>query len=126
MGNTQKKKILIIEDEAPILSMYKTEFENNGFLVFAAGNGEDGLKLAQEKIPDLVLLDIILPGLDGFAVLKEIKANAKTKNIPVVMLTNLGTSEDKIKGESFGAADYLVKASLTPIEIAQKAETYIK
>jgi len=125
MTETKQKKVLIVEDEPTISSMYKSKFETDGFLVLVAENGADGLKLAQTELPDLVLLDVILPQLDGFSVLKELKAGAKTKNIPVVLLTNLGSSEDKAKGEALGAVDYLVKASLTPIEIGEKAKTYI-
>jgi DNA-binding response OmpR family regulator len=126
MSNIKQKKILIIEDDAAISSMYRAKFEGDGFFVLDADNGLSGLELAIKEIPNLVLLDVILPQLDGFAVLSGIKNNAKTKNVPVVMLTNLGTSEDREKGEKLGAVDYLIKASFTPIEIAEKAKKFIK
>ena len=72
------------------------------------------------------MLDVMLPQLDGFSILKKIKADSKTKSIPVIMLTNLGTDEDKAKGEKLGAADYWVKASLTPTEISKKIKERLK
>lgn len=122
----QKKRILIIEDDGAINSMYKAKFESNGFEVFSAENGADGLVLAQKEKPDLIMLDVILPQLDGFSVLEKLKKDTKTKKIPVVMLTNLGTDEDKEKGEKNGALDYLVKASLTPAQIGDKIKEYLK
>jgi len=120
---TLNKKILVIEDDAMISSMYKTKFAADGFAVAIAGDGEAGLKLARQKKPDIIMLDVILPRLDGFSVLEELKKDSATKDIPVIMLTNLGTKEDKVKGEKLGAVDYLVKASLTPGQVSQKIKT---
>jgi len=106
-----------------ISSMYKTKFAADGFAVAIAGDGEAGLKLARQKKPDIIMLDVILPRLDGFSVLEELKKDSATKDIPVIMLTNLGTEEDKVKGEKLGAVDYLVKASLTPGQVSQKIKT---
>lgn len=117
-----KNKILLAEDDEMISSMYKTKFEQAGFEVLLADNGLDGLQLALSSKPDLILLDIIMPQLDGFAVLERLKMNNKTKNIPVFLLTNLGTEEDVKKGEELGAKDYLVKANLTPAEILDKVK----
>jgi|SRR3990167_8311831 len=121
-----KKKILVVEDDAMISSMYKTKFEADGFEVFIADNGASGLELAKKEMPDLIMLDVILPQLDGFAVLEQIKKDQAIKNIPVIMLTNLGTSEDKAKGETMGALDYFVKASLTPAQISAKIKEILK
>ncbi len=123
---TKKKKILIIEDEEMIKSMYKTKFEADGFEVFAVGSGSEGLEIAKTEKPDLILLDVILPQLDGFSILKELRAHEATKKIFVSMLTNLGTEEDKKKGEELGANDYLVKATLTPAQISDKVKEYFK
>jgi len=109
-----------------ISSMYKTKFEADGFEVFIADNGASGLELAKKEMPDLIMLDVILPQLDGFAVLEQIKKDQAIKNIPVIMLTNLGTSEDKAKGETMGALDYFVKASLTPAQISAKIKEILK
>ncbi|MCK4553461.1 response regulator [Candidatus Parcubacteria bacterium] len=121
-----KKKVLLVEDDKTISSMYKTKLEAGGFEVLIADNGADGLKLAKEQKPDIIMLDVILPQLDGFSVLEELKKDALTKNIPVVMLTNLGTEEDKEKGEKLGVTDYLVKASLTPAQVEEKIKQYLK
>ena len=122
----KKKKILIVEDDQIISSMYKTKLEADNFEVLIADNGADVLKLAKKQKPGIIMLDIILPQLDGFSVLEALKKNQATKNIPVVMLTNLGTDEDKIKGEKLGAIDYLVKADLTPSQIEEKIKQYLK
>jgi len=124
--NEIKKKILVIEDDEMISSMYKTKFEDNGYIVFTANNGVEGLEIAKRERPDIIMLDIILPQLDGFSVLKELKENSETKEVPVVMLTNLGTEEDKEKGDRLGAAGYLVKANLTPAEVSKEIKKYLK
>lgn len=117
-----KKTILLAEDDTMISSMYKTKLEQANFNVLVADNGADGLDLALENKPDLILLDIIMPQLDGFAVLERLKMSSKTKNIPVFLLTNLGTEEDIQKGQELGAKDYLVKANLTPAEVLDKVK----
>ncbi|MFH1662157.1 MAG: response regulator [Candidatus Falkowbacteria bacterium] len=116
---SKKNKVLIVEDEATISELYKTKLEAGGFEVFVANNGADGLKIAKEKKPHIVILDVILPQLDGFSVLEEIKKDSSTKKIPVIMLTNLGTDEDKEKGKKMGAQDYLVKSNLTPAQVEE-------
>ncbi len=115
-----KKKILVVEDDGMISSMYRTKFEADGFTVLTADNGAQGLETAKKAKPDIIMLDVILPQLDGFSVLEEIKKDQTIKNTPVIMLTNLGTDEDKKKGERMGALDYLVKASLTPGQVSAK------
>lgn len=117
-----KKKILLVEDDDMISSVYKIKFEADGFKVLIAADGAKGLELAKKEKPDIIMLDVILPGLDGFSVLEEIKKDKITRSIPVIMLTNLGTADDKIKGQKMGALDYLVKASLTPGQISEKIE----
>lgn len=121
-----KKKILVVEDDGMISSMYKTKFAADGFEVSIADNGVIGLELAKKEKPDIIMLDVILPRLDGFSVLEEIKKDPATKNIPVIMLTNLGTDEDRVKGEKMGALDYLVKASLTPGQVSEKIKKALK
>lgn len=109
-----------------ISSIYKTKFEVDGFEVIIADNGVMGLELAKKTKPDIIMLDVILPQLDGFSVLEEIKKDKTIKNIPVIMLTNLGTDEDRKKGETMGASDYLVKASLTPGQVSEKIKQALK
>ena len=121
-----KKKILIVEDDPMISSIYKTKFEADGFAAVVAGNGAEGLDIARKEQPDIIMLDVILPQIDGFSVLEELKKDKLTKDIPVIMLTNLGTDEDKAKGEKMGAVDYFVKASLTPAQISEKIKKHLK
>lgn len=120
------KKILVVEDDPMISSMYKTKFEADGFTILSAEDGLIGLETAKKEKPDIIMLDVILPRLDGFSVLEELKKDPGTKNIPVIMLTNLGTEEDKAKGEKLGALNYFVKASLTPGQISEQIKKALK
>jgi len=113
-------KILIIEDEETISSMYEASMTKAGFEVILASDGEAGIKMAVKNHPDLILLDVMIPKIDGFAVLERLKSDSVTKKIPVVMLTNLGQSEDKEKGKKLGAVDYWVKADFTPAQVNKK------
>ncbi len=118
----KKKKILLIEDEEMLANMYETKFQNEGFEIVKALDGAEGLKLSEEVNPDFILLDIIMPKMDGFSVLKELKENDKTKNIPVILLTNLGQEEDIKRGKEHGAISYLVKANTTPAEVVERVK----
>lgn len=122
---SEKKKLLIVEDDEMISCMYKTKFEADGFECVTYNTGAGVLEVAKENKPDIILLDIMLPQVDGFSILKELKSST-LKKIPVIMLTNLGTEEDKKKGEKLGAAGYLVKASLTPAQLSEKIKEYLK
>ena len=112
--------ILLIEDDPFLVDIYTTKLKEAGFEVDVAGNGEVGLKNLEEKRPDLVLLDIVLPHFDGWEVLKKIKETDALKGIPVVVLSNLGQDTEVQKGLDLGAAKYLVKAHYTPSEVAQE------
>ncbi|MFA5986552.1 MAG: response regulator [Parcubacteria group bacterium] len=114
------KKILIIEDEASLRMALEEKFNGEGFAVLTADNGEDGLVLAQQHIPDLILLDIILPKMNGFDVLSRLAKDDATKEIDVMILTNL--SETGKVGEIVrkGVSEYLVKADWTLEEISEK------
>lgn len=115
-----KQKILLIEDDKMLLEMYSSKFTREGYDIVTAENGSEGLKSAREHKPDLILLDIILPKLDGFAALKEIRKDAEIKDVPVILLTNLGQDQDIQKGKALGADDYFVKANHTPTEVVEK------
>ena len=123
---TKHPNILLIEDEEMLANMYETKFKNEGFNIRKALDGETGLALALAEKPDLILLDIILPKLDGFSVLKKLKADPKTKGVPIILLTNLGQDEDVGKGKALGADGYLVKANLTPAEVVDKIKQHLK
>jgi len=115
-----KIKILLIEDDSFLLSMYATKFEIENFKVIMAEDGDKGVRLAAKEIPDIILLDIILPKMDGFEVLAQIKANSKTAKIPVILLTNLSQKDEIDKGLKMGAVDYLIKAHFMPSEVVDK------
>ncbi|PIS42287.1 MAG: response regulator [Candidatus Kerfeldbacteria bacterium CG08_land_8_20_14_0_20_40_16] len=121
-----KQKILLIEDDKMLLEMYSSKFNREGYDIITAENGSDGLKMAKENKPDLILLDIILPKLDGFATLKEIRSDASIKDTPVILLTNLGQDQDIQKGKALGADDYFVKANHTPSEVVEKVRELLK
>lgn len=120
-----KPKILLIEDDSFLSSMYVTKLEISGFEVEAAEDGESGLEKVKSFNPDLVLLDIILPKMSGFEVLENIRKDADTKDIPVIMLTNLSQRDDVERGLDLGAQDYLIKAHFTPSEVVTKIKKYL-
>lgn len=116
------KKILIIEDERGLAEMYKLKFEKEGYVVLTAGDGASGLKMAQEELPDLVLLDIVMPGLDGFDVLRTLRGDPRTENLKIFVFSNLGQDDEIERGLQEGADKYLIKANLTPGQLMQKIE----
>jgi DNA-binding response OmpR family regulator len=117
----EKIKILLIEDDPFLLSMYTTKFELDNFQVFTAEDGEKGLEVAQKgEIPDIILLDILMPKMNGFEVLENLKASERTKNIPVILLTNLNQKDEIERGLALGANDYLIKAHFMPSEVVAK------
>lgn len=115
-------KILLIEDDPTLIDMYQLKFTEEKMNLVVTEKGGEGLELAKKDKFDLILLDIMLPEIDGFAILKELKTNAKTKNVPVILLTNLAQETDKEKGLQMGAVDYLVKANHTPTEVVDKVK----
>ena len=119
-------KILLVEDEKSLVEMYSLRFKESGFKLLVAADGLAGLELAQKELPALILLDIMLPKMDGFAVLADLKKETKTKNIPVLLLSNLGQKTDIDKGKALGADDYVVKASMTPSQVLEKINSYLK
>lgn len=116
-------KVLLIDDDNLLVRMYGKKFESEDHTVSTASDGEEGLEKAESETPDLILLDIMMPEMDGVEVLEKLKSNDKTKKIPVVMLTNLGSSEANIdKCLDLGAVSYLIKADYTPKEVVQKVK----
>lgn len=107
-----KNKILIIEDEMSLANILRIKFEQNNFEVYVADKGDQGVELAKENIPDVILLDLILPDESGFDVLKKIKDIDEIKDIPVIILTNSNRDNEVDKGFELGAIDYLLKAHL--------------
>jgi len=121
-STTPKSHVLLIEDDAFLASMYVTKLELENFTATLATDGKQGLEKAQLELPDCILLDILLPKMNGFEVLKALKDNSATANIPVILLTNLGQKQDVARGLSLGAADYLIKAHFLPSEVIMKVK----
>lgn len=119
-------KILIIEDDKFLRELMARKLHEENYLVFEEAEGENGVKAIKEQKPDLVLLDLILPGVDGFEILGQIKQDSETKNVPVIILSNLGQKEDIDRGFKLGAVDYLIKAHFTPGEIVEKIKKILK
>ncbi len=122
----KKITVVIVEDEKMLADMYTTKFSMEGFDAKKANDGQAGFDLVKKVKPDIVLLDIIMPKIDGFGVLKKIKTDKTLQDIPVILLTNLGQDEDIKKGKQLGAADYFVKANHTPAEVVQKVKQVLK
>ena len=119
-------KILFIEDETALQKTLSAVMEQAGHTVVNAYDGEKGLELAQEAAPDLILLDLILPKMDGFSVLEKLKGDQKTKDIPVIVLTNLESVDDVEKVIGLGATTYLVKANYDLDDIAGKINEVLR
>jgi len=114
------KTILFIEDESALQKTFGDILSQEGYEMISALDGEIGLRLVKEKKPDLVLLDLILPKISGFDVLKKIKEDEETKNVPVIVLTNLEGMQDINKVIELGATTYLVKANYSLAEVVEK------
>ncbi len=114
-----KKLILAIDDEKDILKLLQYNLEREGYQVLCARSGEEGLEAARSKKPDLVLLDIMMPGLDGLEVCKLLRANKETKNIPILMLTAKSSEIDQVLGLELGASDYISKPFSVKVLLAR-------
>lgn len=113
------RSILVIDDEKDIQKLLRYNLEKEGYQVLAAKTGEEGLELARQKKPDLIVLDLMLPGMDGLEICKILKADKNTKNIPVLMLTAKGSEVDQVVGLELGASDYLTKPFSVKILLAR-------
>lgn len=120
------KTILIVEDDKFLRELIAQKLAKEGYEVLTTIDGEEGITQIREKKPDLVLLDLILPGIDGFEVLSRMKADQNLAKIPVVILSNLGQKEEIERGFKLGANDYMIKAHFTPREIIDKVNSILK
>ncbi len=118
-------RIVIVEDDVFLQKLYRSKFESAGFAVAVAGDGEAGLKVIREQLPHVVLLDVDLPKLDGFSVLRQIRAEAATAATPVIMLTNSSRAEAIDLARELQASDYLIKAHFLPSEVLAKVDILI-
>lgn len=122
----ERTVILQIEDDAFLAHIYSQKLESLGFEVLLAGSGEEGLKIVSRETPACILLDILLPGMDGFEVLEKLKADPATSNIPVIVVSTLGQREDIEKAKGLGAAGYMIKAHISPQDVANKVKEVLK
>jgi len=126
MENNKKQKILIIEDEATLQKALQEILLQEGYEVISALDGKRGLELVRSEMPDMILLDLILPKMDGFEVLEAIKKDEKVKEIPIIILTNLGSVEDVQRALDLGATNYMVKADYNLSDIVDKIKKIIE
>ena len=126
MNKNKKASVLIIEDDSYISDMYRIKLESEDFEVIITGDGMAGIKVLEKRRPDIVLLDVVMPKIDGFNVLKIIKKNPELKEIPIVLLTNLSQKENVEKGFELGADSYIIKAHFTPSEVIEKIKDILK
>jgi DNA-binding response OmpR family regulator len=126
MKKNKKIKVLVVEDEELLLDLYVTKLRQCGYDVVKAHNGRQGITLAANELPRLILMDILMPKVDGYEMLRNLKQSSKTKNIPVIIFSNLSQREEVEKGLQLGAKDFIIKTSLTPTELAIKVKEYLK
>lgn len=118
----EKSVVLLIEDDNLMVRMYQDKFTGDGYQVNVALDGEEGLAKLKKEKPVLILLDVMMPKMNGFEVLEKIKADPDTKKIPVILLTNLSGEDDAKKGLEMGAVAYLIKSDYTPDQVAAKVK----
>lgn len=122
---TAKPLVVLVEDDTFLAGMYVTKLSLEGITVKLATDGQTGLKLIMDERPNLVLLDLVLPKLHGLEVLKGIRADAKLKATPVLVITNLGDRETVEKALDLGATDYIIKAHFLPSEVVAKVKRHL-
>jgi len=119
-------RVLFVEDDPTVAQMYRLKLELDGYQVIMAKDGEEGLRLAREVDPDIVFLDIRLPKVDGFSVLEGLRATDRTRNVPVVILSNYGEQDLVDRGLRLGALEYLIKSQTTPAHLSRGVENWLK
>ncbi|KKR79503.1 MAG: Two component transcriptional regulator, winged helix family [Candidatus Daviesbacteria bacterium GW2011_GWA1_41_61] len=118
-------RVALIEDEEVLRDLYKKEFQSVGYVLDGFANGEEGLAGVKQNKYDVILLDLMLPGIDGLEILKQIKQDDKTKNTPVIILTNLGQDEVIRQGFNLGAEGYLIKSSNSFKEVVEEVQNIL-
>jgi CheY-like chemotaxis protein len=124
-GEERAPTIVMIEDDAGIADMYRHQLAIDGYRVLVAGDGVSGLELVRSTRPNLVLLDLLLPEMEGFTVLQHIRKDAALGSIPVVVLSNYGEPDVMRRGMAAGAIDYLIKSSTTPVELSARVRRWL-
>ena len=119
-------KILLVEDDPFLVTLLKAKFAREGFEILLAKDGQEAINTLRQTKPDLILLDIILPQKSGFEVLEEIRSDPQLRNIPVIIISNLGQSGDIEKGKALGVVEYFVKAKISVDELSNKVKEFLK
>lgn len=118
--------ILLVEDEQFLANLLKIRLEKEGFIIHHAADGQEALNLIKELKLDLILLDVILPKLSGFEILEAIRADSRLQDVPVIIISNLGQENDISRGQSLGAVDYIVKATVSIDELIGQVKKNLK
>ena len=118
--------VLFIEDDPAVAEMYKLKLELDGYVVRVAKDGEEGLAMATDSPPDIIFLDTRLPKMDGFAVLERLRSAERTREVPVIILSNYGERELVDRGLKLGALEYLIKSQTTPANLSHGVEGWLK
>ena len=122
-----KKNILLVDDDPLVIRMYQNKLTKDGYIVNTASNGEEALIQIMKEKPDLILLDVMMPKMNGVETLKRLKAEEKTEMIPVIILTNLGDNPEDIEtAKKLRALDYLVKANITLKQLSERVKKAIE
>ena len=120
------KKIIIIEDEEVLLDLLKKKLIQENYQVISAQDGQKGLDKIRAEVPDLILLDIVMPKKGGFEVMKELNQDAQLKNIPIIIISNSGQPVELDRIKKLGAIDWLIKTNFNPQEVVDKVKKYLK
>jgi len=118
-ADSDEVRVLLVEDDAALAQMYRVKLERDGYTVHVAGDGEEALAWIAGQIPDLVFLDVRLPRMDGLTFLERLRADARTKNVPVVIVSNYSEEELVSRGLQLGALESLIKSQTTPGQLSQ-------
>ena len=121
----QGKTVLLVDDDLTLREMYEERLKAEGFIIIQATNGQEALDKAKQAKPNVILLDIMMPKINGFDVLRQLKADELLKEIPVIILTALIQDVDRVQGKKLGAADYIVKSETMPGEVIAKIKNAI-
>jgi len=121
-----KKSILLVEDDPFLIDIYSQKFKKSGFDIKIAENASKLFQLLEEEVPEVILLDIVLPQMDGWSILKKIRANKDWDKCQIIVFSNLSQKEEIEKGMALGANQYLVKSQHTPLEVVSKVEKMLK
>ena len=125
VGDNKKHLVLAVEDDSFLASVHRNKMAKEGFEIVVVGNGKEALDFLEKRKPDIILMDLIMPVMDGFEALKKIKENPQTKDIKVMVLSNLSQEEDRQRVMDMGAIDYIVKANVSFREIVEKVKSYL-